>query len=381
MALTISNRWTPYEGTVSQQVHTLSAVAIGAAGPLRKAVAWVAVDNTATLSSMTFNGAAMTLVVSKVNTSNASIQAYQYRYDIPDALAEGTYDVVATMSASTPNNVTIGGCQLLGAALGAAEDTDTFERADTEAAALEVILSCTVGAAIVAVAQNGSAVPTWAWTNAVTERNDNDESNYSSTSADDVQGAAGDKTVTATSSSTSGQRVLVAASYAAASGPTIDTQPTAQIARINGEAAPTATFTVAATTSGGTLLYDWELEDGVASGVYANLADGDGATWTGQTAASCVGTFTAITLSGRRLRCNVTDDNGTVTTDAVALSVFAGPVTTASSSSTNGSGVGTLTYTSDDALTTNGECLLWTVVAGRTGNTSTFYVTTRPSTP
>ena len=164
-------------------------------------------------------------------------------------------------------------------------------------------------------------------------------------------------------------------------GPSITTQPTAQTVRLNGEATTAATFTVAATTSGGTLLYDWELETSVGGGVFANLADGSGATWTGQTATSCVGTFTATTLTGRTVRCNVTDDNGTVTTDAVALSVFAGPVTTASSSSTNGSGVGTLTYTSDDALTTNGECLLWTVVAGRTGNTSTFYVTTRPSTP
>ena len=97
--------------------------------------------------------------------------------------------------------------------------------------------------------------------------------------------------------------------------------------------------------------------------------------WTGQTAASSVGTFTATTLTGRTVRCNVTDDNGTTTTNAVALTVLNGPVTTASSSSTNASGVGTLTYTSDDALTTNGECLLWTV----TSRGQSFYIVTRPA--
>lgn len=162
-------------------------------------------------------------------------------------------------------------------------------------------------------------------------------------------------------------------------GPAIDTQPTAQTVRLNGESTVTATFTVAATTSGGAMTYDWELEDGVASGVYANLANGSGATWTGQTSTSAVGTFAATTLSGRRVRCNVTDNNGTTTTNAVALTVLAGPVVTASSSATNGSGVGTLAYHSDDALTTNGELLLTTVVAGRVGNQSTFYIVTRPA--
>ncbi len=147
-------------------------------------------------------------------------------------------------------------------------------------------------------------------------------------------------------------------------GPTIDTQPTAQTARLHGEPTTTATFTVAATTSGGALSYDWELETSVGGGVYTDLSDGSGATWSGQASASAVGTFTATTLSGRRVRCNVTDSNGTVTTNAVTLTVLNGPVLSASSGTTNGSGVSTLTITSDDPLTTNGEVYRVTIVAG-----------------
>jgi hypothetical protein len=88
------------------------------------------------------------------------------------------------------------------------------------------------------------------------------------------------------------------------------------------------------------------LEDGVGSGVYANLANGNGATWTGQAAASCSATLTAKALSGRRVRCNVTDDNGTTTTNAVALTIWDGPQVT-TFPATDGSGVSTATLTSD----------------------------------
>tara|TARA_R110000868_G_scaffold112734_1_gene303287 strand:+ start:289 stop:1389 length:1101 start_codon:yes stop_codon:yes gene_type:complete len=130
----------------------------------------------------------------------------------------------------------------------------------------------------------------------------------------------------------------------AVTGPTINTQPTADTVILTNES--TATFTVAATTSGGSLTYDWELETSVGGGVYANLSDGSGATWTGQTAASCSATLTAKTLSGRRVRCNVTDSNGTTTSTAVALTIYDGPQLT-TFGPTNGSGVSTATLTCD----------------------------------
>jgi hypothetical protein len=152
------------------------------------------------------------------------------------------------------------------------------------------------------------------------------------------------------------------AAYKEIPGPTISAQPTAQTARVNGDPTATATFSVTASGTGG-LTYDWELETSVGGGSYSNLADGNGATWTGQAAASCVGTFSATTLSGRRVRCNVTDSNGTTTTSAVTLTVLNGPVLSKTSGTTNGSGVDTLTLTSDDALTANGELLLVSATA------------------
>lgn len=146
------------------------------------------------------------------------------------------------------------------------------------------------------------------------------------------------------------QTIAIAALFdlTASAGPTIDTQPTAATVRVNGDPTNTATFTVAATTSGGTLVYDWELEDGVGAGTYTNVANGNGATWTGATGASLVGTFTANTLSGRRVRCNVSDDNGTTTTTAVAVTVYTGPVLSVAS----GTGAGTFNLTSDEVLGT-----------------------------
>jgi hypothetical protein len=126
-------------------------------------------------------------------------------------------------------------------------------------------------------------------------------------------------------------------------GPTITVQPVADTVILSNETS--ASFSVTATGTG-SLSYDWELEDGVGSGVYANLANGNGATWTGQASASCSATLTAKTLTGRRVRCNVTDDNGTTTTNAVALTIWDGPQVT-TFPATNGSGVSTATLTCD----------------------------------
>lgn len=132
-----------------------------------------------------------------------------------------------------------------------------------------------------------------------------------------------------------------------AAGPTIDTQPQADVVLINGDATrASAAYSVTATGTG-TLTYQWQLEDSVGAGTYTNIASGSGATWSGGTSATLTGTFTAKTITGRKVRCNVTDDNGTTTTNAVLLTVYTGPVLSKSSGTTNASGVDTLTITSD----------------------------------
>lgn len=148
--------------------------------------------------------------------------------------------------------------------------------------------------------------------------------------------------------------LLFTANGATALAPTVTVQPTAQTARVNGESAATATFTSTATGTG-TVDATTEIEDGVASGVYGTLANGSGATWSGLTGtgsgtatATPVGTFTAETLNGRRIRIKFDDDNGTTYSNAVALTVYTGPVL----STYSGTGAGTIDLSGDEVLGT-----------------------------
>lgn len=95
---------------------------------------------------------------------------------------------------------------------------------------------------------------------------------------------------------------------AAPTGPTIDTQPTAQTAN---EGA-TATFTGAATTSGGSMTWAWERQP-----------PGGGA-WS--TVGTSAGTYTTAALDcatdhGASIRFTVTDSYGSATSNSVALTV------------------------------------------------------------
>lgn len=162
-------------------------------------------------------------------------------------------------------------------------------------------------------------------------------------------------------------------------GPSITTQPTAQTAVINNSTSPgpTATFTVAATTSGGALSYQWQVEDSVGAGTYSNISNGG--IYAGATSTSLMVTPTTKTgLTGLRVRCNVTDSNGTTTTNAVALTVYTGfQFTSSTTGSTNPSGVLTVTWTDDRAgsVLGNGGFVKGTA----TTSTSTSLTSQRPT--
>lgn len=207
-----------------------------------------------------------------------------------------------------------------------------------------------------------------------TERLDNVASNIGAVSGDQT-GAASVVTSVAWAGVVSIDYIAHGANLnAIITGPTINTQPTAATVRLNGDPTTAATFTVSATTSGGALSYQWQLEDSVGGGTYTNLSNttASGITWSGVTTASATATCTATTQSGKRVRCNVTDSNGTTTSTAVALTILTGPVLSAYSGTTNGSGVVSVNLTSDDALTTNGEVLRITATCG--GITKRVYV-------
>lgn len=120
---------------------------------------------------------------------------------------------------------------------------------------------------------------------------------------------------------------------AAPSGPTINTQPSNQTVTSPG----TATFTVAATASGGTLSYQWQRSTN-GGGSWANVSTG-----TGGTTASY--TTPATSVSGGsannadQYRCAVTDSNGTVNSSAAALTVNAAPASLTSSPLKSNAGV------------------------------------------
>lgn len=327
--------------TVAQAPHTM-AITLGAGTNRKLAVATVVDGGALSVNAVTFDGTSIfaNLATSLTHPADSSVKIQMFYYDIPDGKGAGSYDIIATTSVSTAA-ITLYGWIVEDAATGAPEDADSVSAA-SPATSIAVSLTCSDGAVFLAAGIHAAVTPTYSWTGDVTERYENNETQYTSSVADGVQSGAGTKTATATTNANN--QLLAGMSFAAAvTGPTISVQPTAQTKVLTN--ANTATFSVTASGTG-SLSYDWELEDGVASGVYANVANGSGATWTGQAAASLVGTFTAKTLSGRRVRCNITDDNGTTTTDAVALTLFNGPQVTAFGP-TNASGVSTATLTCD----------------------------------
>lgn len=91
--------------------------------------------------------------------------------------------------------------------------------------------------------------------------------------------------------------------------PTITSQPTPQMC---GEHR-TATFSVSATASAGSLTYQWKDN---RTGSFANVIDGAGGT-----SASYTTAFMEVSQTGRLYQCVVTDSNGSTTTSSVSVTV------------------------------------------------------------
>lgn len=103
----------------------------------------------------------------------------------------------------------------------------------------------------------------------------------------------------------------------APSGPTIDTQPSNQTVTTPA----TATFTVAATTSGGSLTYQWQRSTDAGT-TWSNVSTGTGGTTNSYTTpATSVSGGNAN--NGDEYRCRVSDTNGTTDSSAATLTVNA----------------------------------------------------------
>ncbi len=97
--------------------------------------------------------------------------------------------------------------------------------------------------------------------------------------------------------------------------PKITTQPSAASCVANSTA---ATFTVVVSSEIAET-YQWQYSANGTT-LWAN-ATGTTAVFTNGTTATLTATPTAATLSGYRVRCHVTNANGTTTTDAVILTI------------------------------------------------------------
>lgn len=331
-------------------------------GVNRKLVVAIASETSIALNALTYDGT--TLLANLVRDEvNALARSRLYYYDIPDAKGAGSYNVVATFASST-SQYTMYCWQLQNAATGAPEANTGANNATGNSISTSLTASASADViGLFTTSETGSPV----WSSPMTLRQAGGEANYRSLAAD-TTASGGSVTIAVTGDSSGVARSIVALSVAAILGPTITVQPVADTVILTNET--TATFSVTATGTG-SLTYDWELETSVGGGSYSNLADGNGATWTGQAASSCTATLTAKTLSGRRVRCNVTDDNGTTTTDAVALTIFDGPQVT-TFPATNASGVSTATLTCD-YVTGTGEAIEVAIVLpdGRVAVTTT----------
>ena len=144
-----------------------------------------------------------------------------------------------------------------------------------------------------------SASPASGWTIQTSAEETNGASFFTGAIATQTVSATGTYNGGFTESGASNAAVLLAAFKLAAAAPTINTQPTNQ--RV--EAGSTASYSVSATASGGSLSYQWQSN---ASGSFVDISGETASTYT-------TGTLPAGTAYA--VRCVVTDSNGSKNSD------------------------------------------------------------------
>ena len=178
-------------------------------------------------------------------------------------------------------------------------------------------IACTAGDALFAIRSDdgGSSSETVSFTSG-TQLGQQGTGSGDSYSTEGYQVAAGSsETITFAGNATAafGSSVQVYVVLRSTVGPTINTHPSDAYV----ERGQVASFTVSATTSGGSLSYQWQSNEG---GSFADISDNGDYTGT---------TTTTLTVLARQVkqgvqfRCNVTDSNGTNPSNAATLRIFA----------------------------------------------------------
>ena len=215
MALAIGNTSNFIE-TVSSTSHS-STLTLGSSNS-RKIIVIATKDQTIScaITGATFDGNAMTNVASVSHSAAADYKLAMFYYDVPDGTSSGSKTVTVTTSANSAD-ITWYAWELTGAATGAPEYGSTSEASSAASTISRSGVTVSEGAACVAMVSSASAlVTTNSWT-VLTERLENNETNYTSAVADASGLSAGTNTVTVTWSGTNGTKLLGVISVAAAS--------------------------------------------------------------------------------------------------------------------------------------------------------------------
>ncbi|CAB4182401.1 hypothetical protein UFOVP1077_2 [uncultured Caudovirales phage] len=290
-------------GTATTASIALTSVTAG--NLLASFVGWS--DGAGTITCTVSDGTAYTSGASKL-TGGTDAQASQVFY-LPNA-GSGTHTSVATFSSTTTfrrHRID----EYSGLATASPIDQATGQQQNTPGTGADAISSGTTSTTanancfVVGYTQNTTEIDPGTGTLTA-------GSGYTIFGTNKIMGvetksvsATGAQTATFTQSVNNSHTTHVIAFKEAATAPTINTQPTNQ----QGPEFGSATFTVAATTSGGSLSYQWKLDTG---GGFANV---------GTNAA----TYTPSPLrpiDAGSVKCDVTDSNGTTTTRTVTLSVI-----------------------------------------------------------
>ena len=267
------------------------------------------------ISGVTIGGTTATLISSanKVSGSENSARIY-----LAQNIAGGTADVVITYSGGTDHYIS-GSVEewVAGVLESSAVDTGTANSAAGTSTSPSVSTAATTSQANTIVyavlvtnstSTNNNITGPTGYTVTWTEQD--------STNHEGGRGAWKEETTTGTKTATFGMindgwGVAIVALKIAPASPTINSQP-ANATIYDGE---TANFSVAATSSGGALTYQWQVDTG---GGFNNVSDGSGATSSSYTTAA-----KSVNDSGDLYRCVVSDDNGSTNTNSATLTVNA----------------------------------------------------------
>lgn len=218
MAITVGTRFFNNDGTITS--HTFSVTIPADA----KVIAFIATESaTAAISSVQFNGSAMTLVDSQSfspGTGEVQIAAYY----IDTSLGAGSYNLTYTTSPAIVTTLTV--YPLNGAAAGAPE-ASYF---DTQSSTGSIVgdngsLTVSAGAYLMSVAINSAVVPTVTVSASVTLGDNSTASGARVSNAADIQATGGSKTTQWTYSSTSTTKMMMAVSVAEATSSTLTAFP------------------------------------------------------------------------------------------------------------------------------------------------------------